>query len=435
MRKTTRKFLATAVLVPLTYGITAPAAMAQENSTPASPTVEVSSNFENTAVDMDLATQKKTVVSSEKVPFNTHVIEDDTLPAGSEVVVQEGSDGIRERYISSAPSTKVDGSVGSIEISHEKMTTAPQNKIIRKGTGNTVIKTVDSQVEASEAEARIKAATERQAKLKAKIEAKKAVAAAKAEAEKKAKDEANHKKMIEQAKAKAEQKRIAKAKADAAKAEAEKKAAAERVEAEAARVEAKRKAKAAKAQQVKVEAAGSPVDVQVDNVAPAKAKSSAAKRATSPAPVKSSTPVKKATPAPAVRTYTPAPVVKTYTPAPVKTAAPVSTSGAMTPSEAKAYARDYMGNTYGWGDSQFRALEKLWERESGWNYRAANPHSSARGIPQAMMSVHFGGMNTASAQRYLNSAPVQIQWGLNYIQKAYGSPSAALAHSNALNWY
>lgn len=89
----------------------------------------------------------------------------------------------------------------------------------------------------------------------------------------------------------------------------------------------------------------------------------------------------------------------------------------------------------GWSQDQWVCLERLWQRESNWNYRAANPRSSARGIPQAMMTVHFGGFNTARAQEYLNNPAVQIDWGLNYISGRYGTPCGAWAQSQRVGWY
>ncbi len=37
----------------------------------------------------------------------------------------------------------------------------------------------------------------------------------------------------------------------------------------------------------------------------------------------------------------------------------------------------------GWNDAQFSCLDSLWTKESGWDYTADNPGSSAYGIPQA----------------------------------------------------
>lgn len=81
---------------------------------------------------------------------------------------------------------------------------------------------------------------------------------------------------------------------------------------------------------------------------------------------------------------------------------------------------------YGFSDEDFGPLVSLWNRESGWNPMAANPHSSARGIAQKMTSIHGAIESTPQAQ---------IQWGLNYIKDRYGSPANAWAHSQRYGWY
>lgn len=89
-----------------------------------------------------------------------------------------------------------------------------------------------------------------------------------------------------------------------------------------------------------------------------------------------------------------------------------------------------MAKRYGWTGDDWQSLKWLWgTKESGWNPEAANPNSSARGIPQAMMSVHFGDdwQHNPDAQRFLHDPRYQIRWGLDYIKNRYGSPSAAQA--------
>lgn len=102
----------------------------------------------------------------------------------------------------------------------------------------------------------------------------------------------------------------------------------------------------------------------------------------------------------------------------------------ISPGSAQDIARAMMAD-YGWDDGQFRCLHTLWQRESGWNYRAANPSSGAYGIPQALPG---GKMASAGADWRTNPA-TQIKWGLGYIQGRYGSPCGALNHSYANNWY
>jgi hypothetical protein len=85
----------------------------------------------------------------------------------------------------------------------------------------------------------------------------------------------------------------------------------------------------------------------------------------------------------------------------------------------------------GWGEEQFSCLVSLWNKESGWDYTADNPSSSAYGIPQALP-----GSKMASAGADWETNPVtQITWGLGYIENRYGSPCSAWSHSKSNNWY
>lgn len=105
-------------------------------------------------------------------------------------------------------------------------------------------------------------------------------------------------------------------------------------------------------------------------------------------------------------------------------------AAANTPDGARATARAMAASKYGWGAGQFSCLSSLWNKESGWNYKAYNP-SGATGIPQALPG---GKMATAGADWRTNAA-TQIAWGLDYIKRAYGSPCSAWSHSQAVNWY
>jgi hypothetical protein len=87
-------------------------------------------------------------------------------------------------------------------------------------------------------------------------------------------------------------------------------------------------------------------------------------------------------------------------------------------------------DTTGWDWEDWESLLELWERESNWDSRAANPRSSAFGIPQALTRTH--GLEGTD---YMSDPKVQIGWGLDYIGGRYGSPSEALAHHDAEGWY
>jgi hypothetical protein len=102
-----------------------------------------------------------------------------------------------------------------------------------------------------------------------------------------------------------------------------------------------------------------------------------------------------------------------------------------TPEGAKATARTLAASLHGWGDGEFQCLSNLWQKESGWNYRASNGGSGATGIPQALPGSK---MATAGAD-WQTSAATQIKWGLDYIARGYGSPCSAWSHSQSVNWY
>ncbi|WP_202977014.1 lytic transglycosylase domain-containing protein [Ornithinimicrobium flavum] len=107
------------------------------------------------------------------------------------------------------------------------------------------------------------------------------------------------------------------------------------------------------------------------------------------------------------------------------------------PEPAPVYSGDSRGiaqsmlGSYGWGMDQWSCLDSLWQKESGWNHLAMNPSSGAYGIPQSLPG---NKMATAGADWQTNPA-TQIRWGLGYISGRYGTPCAAWAHSQRVNWY
>jgi hypothetical protein len=78
----------------------------------------------------------------------------------------------------------------------------------------------------------------------------------------------------------------------------------------------------------------------------------------------------------------------------------------------------------GFGIDQFPCLNKLWDHESGWNYKATNRSSGAYGIPQAYPGRK---MSSAGADWKTNPA-TQIKWGLGYIKGRYDTPCGAWSH-------
>jgi len=81
--------------------------------------------------------------------------------------------------------------------------------------------------------------------------------------------------------------------------------------------------------------------------------------------------------------------------------------------------------------SQFSCLEKLWEKESGWNHKAENRSSGAYGIPQALP----GDKMKSAGSDWESNPATQIEWGLGYIEGRYGTPCSAWAHSQDVGWY
>jgi hypothetical protein len=98
--------------------------------------------------------------------------------------------------------------------------------------------------------------------------------------------------------------------------------------------------------------------------------------------------------------------------------------------DPRSIAQAMLGD-HGWSQDQFSCLDSLWVKESGWDPTAANPTSSAYGIPQALPGSK---MASAGADWETNPA-TQIEWGLGYIAERYGSPCAAWGHSQANGWY
>ncbi|WP_433389999.1 lytic transglycosylase domain-containing protein [Micromonospora sp. KLBMP9576] len=85
----------------------------------------------------------------------------------------------------------------------------------------------------------------------------------------------------------------------------------------------------------------------------------------------------------------------------------------------------------GFGMDQFPCLNKLWNKESGWNHKARNSSSGAYGIPQALPGSKMGSV----ADDWQTNPATQIKWGLGYIEGRYGSPCKAWAHSQDVGWY
>ena len=88
---------------------------------------------------------------------------------------------------------------------------------------------------------------------------------------------------------------------------------------------------------------------------------------------------------------------------------------------------------FGFDESQWGCLDKLWMGESGWRYTAENSSSGAYGIPQSLPASK---MATVGAD-YRTNPVTQIRWGLKYIKSSYGTPCGAWDawQSRSPHWY
>ena len=100
------------------------------------------------------------------------------------------------------------------------------------------------------------------------------------------------------------------------------------------------------------------------------------------------------------------------------------------PAGAQGYAQSVLPS-YGWGGDQMSCLVSLWNQESGWRADAYNTSSGAYGIPQSLPASKMA----TSGPDWQTNAHTQINWGLAYISRAYGSPCGAWSHEVSNNWY
>ena len=99
--------------------------------------------------------------------------------------------------------------------------------------------------------------------------------------------------------------------------------------------------------------------------------------------------------------------------------------------DVRGIAAQIAQQKYGWDSGQFSCLNSLWEKESGWNYRASNPSSGAYGIPQALP----GSKMSSFGSDWQTNPATQIKWGLDYIDDRYGSPCGAWSTAQSQGWY
>jgi len=108
-----------------------------------------------------------------------------------------------------------------------------------------------------------------------------------------------------------------------------------------------------------------------------------------------------------------------------------SVEAAREPLGAKRFAKEMMATVYGWGEGQYKCLNRLWTKESNWNYQARNPRSGAHGIAQALPASKMEKVGTD----WRTNPITQIQWGLLYVSERYDTPCAAWNKFRRSNFY
>jgi hypothetical protein len=98
---------------------------------------------------------------------------------------------------------------------------------------------------------------------------------------------------------------------------------------------------------------------------------------------------------------------------------------------AKYVARTIMLAEYSWGDDQYSCLNRLWTKESHWNYKAHNSRSGAHGIAQALPASKMEVVGTD----WRTNPVTQIRWGLRYIDSRYSTPCKAWAKFKRSKYY
>ncbi len=104
---------------------------------------------------------------------------------------------------------------------------------------------------------------------------------------------------------------------------------------------------------------------------------------------------------------------------------------ARTISGAKMVAKVILFDEYGMSEGQFTCLNKLWTKESHWNYKARNPRSGAHGIAQALPAEKM----SVIAEDWRSNPVTQIRWGLRYITMRYETPCKAWSKFQRSRYY
>ena len=90
---------------------------------------------------------------------------------------------------------------------------------------------------------------------------------------------------------------------------------------------------------------------------------------------------------------------------------------------AKKVAKAILIDEYGYDEKEYSCLNRLWMKESHWNYKAHNYRSGAHGIAQALPAVKM----EVIASDWRTNPVTQIRWGIRYIDIRYDTPCKAWA--------
>jgi len=101
------------------------------------------------------------------------------------------------------------------------------------------------------------------------------------------------------------------------------------------------------------------------------------------------------------------------------------------PMGAKMVTKNLMADEYNWGDDQYSCINRLWTKESHWNYQAHNYRSGAHGIAQALPASKM----EVISDDWRTNPVTQIKWGLRYIDLRYGTPCEAWAKAKRSHYY
>lgn len=96
--------------------------------------------------------------------------------------------------------------------------------------------------------------------------------------------------------------------------------------------------------------------------------------------------------------------------------------------DLKKFAQEKVKETF--GDGQWEAFDKLITKESGWNVKAKNPHSTAFGLGQFLASTqkNYGIEGCTDPEKQLLAT-------IQYVKDRYNNPFGAWNYHLAKGWY